>query len=49
VPMSMPYSKILSNSSYESTANLETLSGCQRGQIVGARLAGISLTKTVPL
>ena len=33
------------SSSYESTAKCET-SDCQRGQIVGAHLAGASVTKT---
>ena len=46
MPVSTYYSKFLSNSSYESTANLETLSGFQRGQIVCACLAGTPLTKT---
>ena len=45
----MHYSKFLSNSSYDSTSNLETSSGFQRGQIVGVRLAGTSLTKTATL
>ena len=36
---------MFSNSSYESTAKLGELANFQRGQFVGARLAGASLNK----
>jgi len=39
---------MFSNSLYESIAKCET-SNCQRGQIVGAHLAGASVTKTATL
>jgi len=43
----MHYSKVLSNSSCESTAKLETFLDFQRGEIVG--LARTSVTKTATL
>jgi len=35
-----------SNSSYESTAKMGDLTDFQKGQVIGARLAGASITKT---